>query len=394
MKIAVYSNFFNHHQRPFAEEIIKIIGSENFTFAETESIPQERLDMGYEDMSRVYPYVLPVYDSDENKKKAIEILNNCDIALVGSASDDYLIRRLKSGKISFKTSERYFKEKLTTKQRIRNMLSALKHIRRFERYRNFMFLCMSAYTAADVNRYADFLNRTYKWGYFTELKKYDIEALFAEKSKNERVSILWAGRFLDWKHPEAAVLLAEQLRADGYEFELNIIGSGDLEQQLRDMISEKQLSEMVHMLGSMKPEEVRRHMERADIFLFTSDFNEGWGAVLNEAMNSGCAVVASHAIGSVPFLVKHRENGVIYRNGDQEALHAEVRALLDDPQMRKSYGANAYKTILETWNAEVAAKRLIKMVEEINAHGSCDLFEDGPCSRAPVIENNWFDRYS
>lgn len=391
MKIAVYSNYFNHHQRPFAEEIIKIIGSENFVFVATEAVSQERLKMGYEDLDRAYPYVLPVYDSDENKKTAIEILDSCDAILIGSASDDYLIRRLKTGKIAFKTTERYFRKKLTVKRRIRNMLSSIKHIKRFEKYSNLYFLCMSAYTACDVNKYANFKNRTYKWGYFTELKKYDIDELLAEKSKNERVSILWAGRFLDWKHPEAAVLLAEKLRADGYEFELNIIGSGDLEQQLRDMISEKQLSEMVHMLGSMKPEEVRRHMERADIFLFTSDFNEGWGAVLNEAMNSGCAVVASHAIGSVPFLVKHRENGVIYRNGDQEALHAEVRALLDDPQMRKSYGANAYKTILETWNAEVAAERLIKMVEEINAHGSCDLFEDGPCSRAPVIENNWFD---
>jgi glycosyltransferase involved in cell wall biosynthesis len=61
----------------------------------------------------------------------------------------------------------------------------------------------------------------------------------------------------------------------------------------------------------MAPEAVRDHMEAADIFLFTSDFNEGWGAVLNESMNSACAVVASHAIGSVPFLLKDGENGFI-----------------------------------------------------------------------------------
>ncbi len=50
------------------------------------------------------------------------------------------------------------------------------------------------------------------------------------------------------------------------------------------------------MLGAMSPDKVRAYMERADVFLFTSDFNEGWGAVLNESMNSGCAVVASHAM--------------------------------------------------------------------------------------------------
>ena len=49
-------------------------------------------------------------------------------------------------------------------------------------------------------------------------------------------------------------------------------------------------------------------MEKSEIFLFTSDKGEGWGAVLNESMNSACAVVASHAIGSVPFLLKDGEN--------------------------------------------------------------------------------------
>ena len=34
-------------------------------------------------------------------------------------------------------------------------------------------------------------------------------------------------------------------------------------------------------------------MEKADIFLFTSDRREGWGAVANEAMNSACALVVS-----------------------------------------------------------------------------------------------------
>ena len=62
-----------------------------------------------------------------------------------------------------------------------------------------------------------------------------------------------------------------------------------MEQQLRQMIHDKQLDDCVSMLGAMSPEKVRDYMEAADIFLFTSDFNEGWGAVLNEAMNSSCA---------------------------------------------------------------------------------------------------------
>ena len=48
-------------------------------------------------------------------------------------------------------------------------------------------------------------------------------------------------------------------------------------------------------MGALKPADVRKEMERADIFLFTSDYKEGWGAVLNEAMNARCAIVAVHS---------------------------------------------------------------------------------------------------
>ena len=35
-------------------------------------------------------------------------------------------------------------------------------------------------------------------------------------------------------------------------------------------------------------------------------------------MNSACAVVANSAIGSVPFLIKNKENGLIYENGNKK----------------------------------------------------------------------------
>ena len=46
-------------------------------------------------------------------------------------------------------------------------------------------------------------------------------------------------------------------------------------------------------------------MEKSHIHLFTSNHLEGWGAVVNEAMNSGCAVVANREAGAVPYLIEH-----------------------------------------------------------------------------------------
>lgn len=78
----------------------------------------------------------------------------------------------------------------------------------------------------------------------------------------------------------------------------------------------KHLSEYVTFAGFKKPEQVREYMENADIFLFTSDYGEGWGAVLNEAMNSCMAVVADCGIGAAPFLLKPGKNGMVYPDGN------------------------------------------------------------------------------
>lgn len=87
-------------------------------------------------------------------------------------------------------------------------------------------------------------------------------------------------------------------------FKLRFIGRGPLESEMKKMVSRLKLDNYVEFLGSMPPESVRTYMEESEIFIATSDQNEGWGATVNEAMSSACAVVASHAIGAVLFCIK------------------------------------------------------------------------------------------
>ena len=84
-------------------------------------------------------------------------------------------------------------------------------------------------------------------------------------------------------------------------------------------------------------------MEQADVFLFTSNYLEGWGAVLNEAMNSACAVVAGHGIGAVPFLLKHGKNGLVYKTGNFREFQAYVLQLCQDASLCRRLGTNVTK---------------------------------------------------
>lgn len=124
--------------------------------------------------------------------------------------------------------------------------------------------------------------------------------------------------------------------------------------------------------------------------MFTSDFNEGWGAVLNESMNSGCAVVASHAIGSVPYLMEDKKNGLIYKNGDIDDLYNKVKYLLDNSQKCTEFGKNAYLTLTKEWNSNVAAERFLHVAKNLLKGQSIDgLYTQGPCSEVKKLKNNW-----
>ena len=127
-------------------------------------------------------------------------------------------------------------------------------------------------------------------------------------------------------------------------------------------------------------------MEASELFLFTSDRNEGWGAVLNESMNSGCAVVACKAIGSVPFLIREGESGLTYESGDVAQLYSHVKTLLDDAERCRALGRKAYATMAGQWNADAAAQRLLALSEALlQGERQPSLYEEGPCSRAKIL---------
>lgn len=385
MKLTFYSNFFNHHQRFLSEAFYQILG-DDYTFVATTPVPKERLKLGYQDINKSFPYVLTTYDDARKAEEARNLAKESDVIIIGSAPKEYSDLRIGAKKLMFRYAERPLKKGF----------EAWKYPYRFVKWHlqnppgaPIYMLCASSYTAGDYRKFGLFNDRTFKWGYFPEVKKYDdIDKLIESK---KRGSILWAGRLIDWKHPEAAVYVAECLRRDGYDFELNIIGTGVMEQQLKEMTTALDLTDCVSFLGPVPSDQVRDLMENAGIYLFTSDRYEGWGAVLNESMNSDCAVVASHMIGSVPFLMKHRENGLVYHSGNVDELFEKVKYLLDHPNEQERLGRAAYETITGEWNAEVAAKRLITLSEHLLAgEKHPDLYQTGPCSRAEIIKDEWF----
>lgn len=372
MKLVFLSNFFNHHQRPLSDAFAGM--AESFAFIETMPMPPERVQMGYADGERP-AYVLSLQNPME-QTQCEQVLREADTVIFGSAPEALFRQCLRAGKLLFRYSERPLK----------NGFELLKYLPRWLRWhwRNpprkpIWLLCASAYTASDYAKFGLFRGRAFRWGYFPPAVRYeDPQQLFREKDPGK---ILWVGRLLELKHPDDALRAAALLKKEGYSFSMDLIGGGEMEPRLQEMILENGLSDCVHLLGVMPPDEVRRYMERAGIFLMTSDRKEGWGAVINEAMNSGCAVISSREAGAAPYLIKDGENGLMYPAQDLSALTDHVRHMLEAPQRQRELGAAAYKSITTLWNAEIAAERFFEICQHLLAgQDAGELYAEGPCS--------------
>ena len=390
LKVVFCSNYLNHHQLPFSLAMMDFKNIEYY-FIATERTEKNRLSMGYKDMNKLYPWVVESYKSEEEKMRAIRLAEEADVVITGSAPDYLIKSRLKKNKLTFRYSERLYKKGTIYRWKPRSIVGQFLHHTRYKRKKLYM-LCASAFTSYDFSFWGNYKNKCFKWGYFPEIEKKDIEELYELKQNNRKIEILWAGRMLQWKHPEYAIYAAKHLKGKRREFHLTMIGDGDQAQTIKKLAEENGVAENVDFLGFMPPEKVREYMQKADIFLFTSDFNEGWGAVLNESMGSACAVVASHAIGSVPFLLKDGENGMIYTYGNVNEFCEKTDKLVTDQVLRNKLQRKAYETIFNEWNANIAAKRLIELSEALLKGQPLPDYDTGPCSRAEILKNNWFLR--
>jgi glycosyltransferase involved in cell wall biosynthesis len=381
MTITFVSNYINHHQIPMAEELYKALGEE-YRFVETEPMETERVNMGWNSDTSSLPYLVRYY---ENPAVTQILIDDSDVVVFGGCDDEsYIEARLKNKKPVIRVSERLYKSGQWKAISPRGLIKKYKD-HTSHKDDPVILLCAGAYVPSDFSIIKAYPNKMYKWGYFPPTTEEKIDDLFKLKDENPTTEILWAGRFIDWKHPDDAIEVAKRLKKDNIPFHLTMVGGGDMEFQIKAEIAANNLRENVTLAGYKKPDEVRDYMRKADIFLFTSDYLEGWGAVLNEAMNSACAVVANAATGATPYLTDYGNNCYAYPNGDIDELYKRTKQLAGDKNERHNLGTKAYATIRDTWNAKKAAEQIIRLSRMMTEDIGIPDPTVGPGSKAKVI---------
>ncbi len=224
MRLIFISNYFNHHQHSFCDALFDALG-DDFIFLENTEMDSEKRALGWRRPER--PYLKRT--ANLSKGELAKYLLDCDILFFGAVPLTLVKERLRSGKLSFFYTERVFKKgdrpSVTLPRK-------LKYRYNFAKADNCFLLAAGEYCVDDFKRMGLFRDRIYSWGYFPEFREHrDKDEMFDDK---EPRSIVWAGRFIDWKHPEMAIFAAKRLKDAGVSFTLTMVGGGQLLGQTKE----------------------------------------------------------------------------------------------------------------------------------------------------------------
>jgi len=112
-------------------------------------------------------------------------------------------------------------------------------------------------------------------------------------------------------------------------FSLSILGDGPLRQELTQKVEKLGLSEQIEFLGSTDIKKAYEHMISHDLLVLPSRF-DGWGAVVNEAMECSLAVISSDQVGSRRPLIEPGINGYVFKSESVEDLRATIVTAIGD----------------------------------------------------------------
>jgi glycosyltransferase involved in cell wall biosynthesis len=138
-------------------------------------------------------------------------------------------------------------------------------------------------------------------------------------------------------------VLLEALAQVRFPFELHLVGDPDYEPEhrarLEELVAAAQLVDRVAFRGRLSPGALAEAYRSADVFVAPSRW-EGFGMALLDALLHGLPVVAS-AVGAIPELVEHGDNGLLVPPGNPAALAAALERLAADDDLRRRMGERA-----------------------------------------------------
>lgn len=362
MRIVIYTNVLSPHQLPLAREIVRKVGASGFRYVYTDELNCERSGMGWpRDVGD--GWVLHSRECD-----AKNWLDSADVVLSGLRDFDLFDRRSKRGLKTFYMSERWFKPVTFVRMFRLNFFSISGKIRLLSpRYRQMVkrFVCwvksdpnarcfaIGPWAQRDMLGLGVPREKIVPWGYFVAPSVYPVPTV--RRQQLGSLNILWVGRMLHWKRVDTIIkaLGCVNSRFD-IQLKLTLVGDGQEKRHLQSLAKQEVASSsnrMVAFVPSQPISRIREIMRENDVYVLSSNAQEGWGAALSEALEEGMTAIGTYEAGASATMLQEEW---LFHAGDWRCLAALLEKCIDLWVAKKLCGQG-----VGAWSVKKAAERLL-----------------------------------
>lgn len=185
--------------------------------------------------------------------------------------------------------------------------------------------------------------------------------------RNESLfKFIYIGRFLWDKGLGELIKASEMLKAEGYKFELIMIGDvdkGNPASVTKETIDKWKKKDYIKILGFQK--DVRPFLAESDCLILPSYYREGVPRVVLEAMSMAKPVIVTDAPGCRETVI-NGINGFLIKPKDVESLKEAMKKMMNlPPESRKKMGEAGRNFALKKFDVKIIVDEYIKLIEEI-----------------------------
>jgi glycosyltransferase involved in cell wall biosynthesis len=165
-------------------------------------------------------------------------------------------------------------------------------------------------------------------------------------SSPSKLCFAYVGRLVSEKGIPILLDAAARLQKQGHEFDVLLIGDGPARKKLEMEIERQGLSSRVRITGFLRGPELSILLQRVDVVVMPSVWEETAGLSAIEQMMRGRLVIAS-AIGGLGEVVGNV--GIVCQPGDSKALAACMANVIAHPELIAELGRKARERALGTF---------------------------------------------
>ncbi len=178
---------------------------------------------------------------------------------------------------------------------------------------------------------------------FVAFNGVDVERFAPISHNNDKVRFLSVGNLIWLKGHDYTIRSVKALVEKGYRnFHLDIVGRGDLEEELKTLVCQLNLEDYVTFHGYIPYDSVRDMMQQSDAFVLPS-YYEALGCVYLEAMACGLPVIGCYGNG-IDEVYENGKQGFLIENKNQAQLTQAMEKFFA-PNLSCQMGVEARKLV-------------------------------------------------